>query len=255
MGGNSMHPRFCDRVKYHVRSSCPAAKPVEVLHARNPIMGAWEGARKMALSPAFQRSCVTVAAIEARGEEGERGLLVEHAYSNIYYPTPSASSTSSSSSNSVSNNAAAKNIAVAAQRAANSRLAPAASDSGKNADISLGKGGGGNRADAGNSGEAGTKNKDNGERRAYINSSSSSSSSSIRSSNGIRGNQDKNTAVVVGEGGDNDNSSSTGANSSSSSSKNNKPKAFSKGFKITLKGITSKGRKQSRVIIPPPDDA
>eukprot|EP00466_Bigelowiella_natans_P019188 jgi/Bigna1/68101/fgenesh1_pg.5_\ len=211
MGGNSMHPRFCDRVKYHVRSSCPAAKPVEVLHARNPIMGAWEGARKMALSPAFQRSCVTVAAIEARGEEGERGLLVEHAYSNIYYPTPSASSTSSSSSKSVSNNAAAKNIAVAAQRAANSRLAPAASDSGKNADISLGKGGGGNRADAGNSGEA-------------------------------------------GEGGDNDNSSSTGANSSSSS-KNNKPKAFSKGFKITLKGITSKGRKQSRVIIPPPDDA
>mmetsp|Transcript_768 Transcript_768/g.1541 ORF Transcript_768/g.1541 Transcript_768/m.1541 type:complete len:231 (+) Transcript_768:1548-2240(+) len=86
MGGNSLHPNFCDRIFYHVRSACPAGLPVKVTHANDPKLGAWGGAKLFALSGKLPESSVTREAYEQKG----RDYLEEHEFSNPYHPTPKA---------------------------------------------------------------------------------------------------------------------------------------------------------------------
>lgn len=53
--------------------------------ARDPVLDAWHGARKLAVSPNLAEHSMTLADYEEKGSE----YLKEHCASNRYIPTPS----------------------------------------------------------------------------------------------------------------------------------------------------------------------
>ncbi|ESP04525.1 hypothetical protein LOTGIDRAFT_136147, partial [Lottia gigantea] len=83
-GGNANLPLFKERLEKDLLEMRPFQSTFHVYKAENPSLDGWLGARKLALSPSFQSSCITRQQYDEMGE----GYLTEHFTSNQYFPTP-----------------------------------------------------------------------------------------------------------------------------------------------------------------------
>ncbi|XP_062616216.1 actin-related protein 5-like [Saccostrea cucullata] len=83
-GGNAMFSHFKERLERELLAMRPFQSTFSVSLAKNPILDAWYGARKFALSPLLMTGSITKADYEEKGSE----YLKEHCASNRYFQTP-----------------------------------------------------------------------------------------------------------------------------------------------------------------------
>ncbi|KAI8096796.1 uncharacterized protein BX664DRAFT_364030 [Halteromyces radiatus] len=79
-GGFTSLPGFSDRILDNVRSIFPVGSPVQVRHAKDPLLDAWKGAAKFALSSSFKQYCVTRKEYQEYGGE----YIKEHGLGNAF---------------------------------------------------------------------------------------------------------------------------------------------------------------------------
>ncbi|XP_048777578.1 actin-related protein 5-like [Ostrea edulis] len=85
-GGNAMFGHFKERLECELLAMRPFQSTFNVSIANNPILDAWSGARKLALSPLLTTSSITKAEYEEKGSE----YMKEHCASNRYFQTPAS---------------------------------------------------------------------------------------------------------------------------------------------------------------------
>ena len=83
-GGCATFENLTERLECELLAMRPFQSKFTVYKAKNPVLDAWYGARKWALSEAFPTYCVTKAEYEEKGGE----YLKESCISNQYFPSP-----------------------------------------------------------------------------------------------------------------------------------------------------------------------
>ncbi|CAG8464587.1 16716_t:CDS:10 [Cetraspora pellucida] len=82
-GGHTQTPGLLKRLEISLRSILPAGSPLQIIHAKDPVLDAWHGAALWARSSEFQNYSVTVEEYNECGGE----YIKEHRFGNVYYKT------------------------------------------------------------------------------------------------------------------------------------------------------------------------
>ncbi|CAG8546831.1 6817_t:CDS:10, partial [Racocetra fulgida] len=82
-GGHTQTPGLSKRLEISLRSILPAGSPLQIIHAKDPVLDAWHGAALWARSSEFQNYSVTVEEYNECGGE----YIKEHRFGNVYYKT------------------------------------------------------------------------------------------------------------------------------------------------------------------------
>ncbi|CAG8761862.1 26539_t:CDS:10, partial [Dentiscutata erythropus] len=82
-GGHTQTPGLLKRLEVSLRSILPAASPLQLIHAKDPVLDAWHGAALWARSSEFQNYSVTIDEYNECGGE----YIKEHRFGNVYYKT------------------------------------------------------------------------------------------------------------------------------------------------------------------------
>lgn len=84
-GGCASFPNLSERLHKEIQEIRPFQSTFNIYTASNPLLDAWHGARKLAVSPNLAEHSMTLVDYEEKGGE----YLREHCASNRYVPTPS----------------------------------------------------------------------------------------------------------------------------------------------------------------------
>ncbi|KAF0483262.1 actin-like ATPase domain-containing protein [Gigaspora margarita] len=82
-GGHTQTPGLLKRLEISLGSILPAGSPLQIIHAKDPVLDAWHGAALWARSSEFQNYYVTVEEYNECGGE----YIKEHRFGNVYYKT------------------------------------------------------------------------------------------------------------------------------------------------------------------------
>ncbi|KAK7094383.1 hypothetical protein V1264_005955 [Littorina saxatilis] len=79
-------PQMKQRLERELLELRPFQSTFAISVADNPVLDAWTGARRWAMSPRLPQSSITYQQYQEMGE----GYITEHRASNCFFPTPAA---------------------------------------------------------------------------------------------------------------------------------------------------------------------